>query len=85
MFKLPKYRIKTLVGNTSNCKQGIVTKIRDTQYGFMYIVSLSTGPDSGKDAGEEVWAEFEMVVGEGARNDNGTDVANHRYKQGYKK
>ena len=82
MFKLPKYRIKTLVGNTSNGKQGIVTKIRDTQYGFMYVVSLSTGTDSGKDAGEEVWAEFEMVVGE---NDNGTDVANHRYKQGYKK
>lgn len=68
MYKLPKFRVRQRVSNTTNGLVGTVQRISPTRYGHMYVVSTDSGEG-------QVWAEFEVEIY------FGTDIAMGNKKQ----
>ena len=61
LYQLPKFRIRTLVRNTFTGQSGVITRIRNTSYGHMYIINTATAGMEGEGA-LEVWAEHEIGI-----------------------
>lgn len=61
LYQLPKFRVRTLVRNIFTGQSGVITLIRNTSYGHMYIINTDTAGMEGEGT-FKVWAEHEIGI-----------------------